>query len=309
MLGVLVACGSRTGLGVVDVPPVADASADAPADVLPPRDAAPEREAAPDALPPIDASRRDADRTDCPDADATLVYVIANDNRLLAFDPPAASFRTIGTIACPSTGGANPFSMAVDRKGVAFVLFNDGRLFRVSTATAACVATTFQPNQLNFRTFGMGFVALGGGATDTLFIAGSGQDNGNEDLGRIDLTTFRVTRIGTFNPLIHGAELTGTGDGRLFGFYKRTTGATSSVIGEIDPTDARVFAESPLPTVNQGSGWAFAYWGGDFYMFVGTGAASSTVVRFRLADGSVTPVANVGSLIVGAGVSTCAPQG
>lgn len=316
MLGLLVACGSRTGLGVVDVPPTIDASADAPEDVVAPRDAQAERDAIPDALPPIDARPRDADRTDCPDASDTLVYVIANDNRLYSFHPPTSQFRSIGTIACPNTGGETPFSMAVDRKGVAYVLFSagaqgspGGRLYRVSTATAACAATAFQPGQASFRLFGMGFVALGGGPTDTLFIAGSGQRAGDaEGLATIDLTTFRVNPIGNFTPAIQRAELTGTGDGRLFGFYTKANQA-GSVVGEIDPLTAQVFAESPLPTVDQGSGWAFAAWGGDFYLFTGASPVTTAVVRFRPADGSVTQVATINALIVGAGVSTCAPQG
>jgi hypothetical protein len=316
MLALLFACGSRTGLGVVDVVDAPDASTDAAIDVRPARDAAAEIDAVPDALPPIDARPGDADRTDCPDASDTLVYLIANDNRLLSFHPPTAAVRPIGTIACPNTGGETPFSMAVDRKGVAYVLFSastpgsaGGRVYRVSTATAACVATPFQPGQGNFRLFGMGFVALGGGPTDTLFIAGSGQRVGDaEGLATLDLTSFRVNPIGNFAPVIQRAELTGTGDGRLFGFYTKPSQPNGSVVGEINPLTAQVFAESPLPNVDQGNGWAFAAWGGDFYLFTGAGARSP-VWRFRPSDGTVAQVAIVDALVVGAGVSTCAPQG
>ena len=57
---------------------------------------------------------------------------------------------------------------------------------------------------------------------------------------------------------------------------------------------------------------AFAIWGGDFYTFTGLLTAqqgATEVTRFRPRDGSIVPVGQiVGETIVGAGVSTCAPQ-
>jgi hypothetical protein len=59
--------------------------------------------------------------------------------------------------------------------------------------------------------------------------------------------------------------------------------------------------------VDIGSAWAFAFWGGDFWLFTAPGVASR-VDRYRPSDGStVTMKSNVGFNIVGAGVSTCAP--
>ena len=82
-----------------------------------------------------------------------------------------------------------------------------------------------------------------------------------------------------------------------------------SFIGEIDKATARIVAETPLPMVDQGRAWAFANWGGDFYLFVApTTSTGSLVVRFRPDDSTVAPVSAWTSPIVGAGVSTCAPQ-
>ncbi|MBL8607703.1 MAG: hypothetical protein JNL38_10300 [Myxococcales bacterium] len=92
----------------------------------------------------------------------------------------------------------------------------------------------------------------------------------------------------------------------MFAFYTKFD-KPGSFVGQIDKTNARVVAESALPTVEQGQGWAFAFWGGDFYLFTAPGGGS-TVTRFRPADGSVTAVGSWPSVIVGAGVSTCAPQ-
>lgn len=306
-----VACGSRTGLfadefgeGGTGNPPgqVTDGSAG--------RDAIADRAVPPDAPPPIDASIiPDVVRNDCPDAAETLVYVITTDNELFSFYPPDASFRLIGRIACPAPVGTTPFSMAVDRHGVAQVLFNDGNLYRVSTLTAACTQTTFRANQQGFGTFGMGFATRELGPEETLFIAADNQGGVTRGLGAIDPdTNYNLTPIANFVPSIDRAELTGTGDGRLYGFYTKG-GQVGSFIGEIDKRNARVIGETQLRNVDQGSGWAFAAWGGDFYLFTDPdGVQASRVTRYRPSDNSTTVIANLGTLIVGAGVSTCAPN-
>lgn len=307
----LVACGSRTGLFGTD--------ADDDDEFLPDgglrdggrRDASVVDTGVFDVLPPIDAiPPRDANRMDCPDADATLIYIVTTDNELFSFYPPDGTFKFISNIACPAPPGDTPFSMAVDRKGVAYVEFTDQRIYRVSTATGACIGTSYQPNQQGFANFGMGFATNDIGPTETLFVAGTRDQNMtfSPGLARIDPSTFVLSKVGLFMPDIARAELTGTGDGRLFAFY--TKGAMNngppSFIGEIDTNTARVIAETPFPTVDQGNGWAFAFWGGDFYMFTAPGGGSD-VTRYRPSDGSTTVVASLPTRIVGAGVSTCAP--
>jgi hypothetical protein len=308
----LVACGSRTGLfgadddfivlpdgGIVPRDGGRDVGIDRPDDDPP--DAP---------LPPIDAQPRDANRTDCPDASATLVYVVTSENQLYSFYPVDGAFKFISNIACPAPPGDTPFSMAVDRKGVAYVQFTDHRLYRVSTATGACVSAPFTPDQQGFGAFGMGYATNDVGPTETLFVAGSNDQPGNNTpspgLARID-GTFQLSKVGPFVPDIKRAELTGTGDGRLFAFYtKGTSNGPPSFIGEIDTNTAHVIAETPFPTVDQGNGWAFAFWGGDFYMFTAPNGGSD-VTRWRPSDNSVSVVANLPTRIVGAGVSTCAP--
>lgn len=300
------ACGSRTGL-FVDEEDIATvpgdgglrdgAIADGGRDRTGPEE---------DALPPIDARPpEDVDRTDCPDADATLVYVISSDYRLYSFYPPAGTFKLIGNIACPAAPGSTPFSMAVDRKGTAFILFDDERLYRVSTLNAACVATPYVPGQSNFGLFGMGFATNAIGPTEALYVSGDPRNNRSNDLARIDFPLFDLSVVG--DPGIYRAELTGTGNGRLFAFYTKVDDSPPSYIGEIDTTTAKVIAEKRLDTVDQGQGWAFAFWGGDFYMFHAP-FGSPRVTRYRPADDTVVQVATPPAVIVGAGVSTCAPQ-
>lgn len=306
--GSLFACGSRTGLftdepfGVVTNGPedgsARDGGPDAPGDV------------ALDALPPIDANPRpDADRSDCPDADATFIYLVTAEGGLFSFYPPGLTFRSVGTLVCPAPAGTTPFSMAVDRRGVAYVLYTDGRLYRVSTATAACVATTFRVNQQGFQTFGMGFASEGAGPAERLYVAENNFSGSSRGLGAIDTTTLALSFIGPFNPSIPRAELTGTGDGRLFAFWPERQGPSGARIAEIDKRTAAVVAQSVVPVGRPNDAFAFAFWGGDFWIFTSEGGGVGTEVsRHRLADGTTTQPTTHPETVVGAGVSTCAPQ-
>ncbi len=314
---VVAACGSRTGLPIDDEGLTTD-NPDGSKDGS--HDGTFEDAGDEDALPGLDVQPNpDVVRTDCPDAEATLIYVVADNNNLYSFFPTDGTFTLIGRLACPAhptptVATPAPFSMAVDRKGKAFVVFNTGELFQVSTATAACAATSYQVDQGGFQTFGMGFSTDFLGPSETLFIAGDGTNGGASGLGSINTQTFKLSILGAFNPPIQRGELTGTGDGRLFSFYTKDPtdpqgDPVPAFIGEIDKTNGRVVAESPLPfpQVSQGQGWAFGFWGGDFYTFTAPNGGT-LVQRYRPGDGTVTDIANTNDVIVGAGVSTCAPQ-
>jgi hypothetical protein len=100
-------------------------------------------------------------------------------------------------------------------------------------------------------------------------------------------------------------ELTGTGDGRIYGFFT-TTPAT---LAKIDPASGATSSEQSLPGVNTGKAFAFSFWGGDFWFYTSDGVTPSQVTRLTTNDGKTAVVmADVGGFrIVGAGVSTCAP--
>jgi hypothetical protein len=304
-LAAIAACGDRTGLIVVATEEPADASTDAPRDrEPPPRDVT--VDPVDDEIPPIDATMPDVVRpNDCPDGAATLVYVITEQNELYSFDPASLTFTLIGGLACPSNG-ATPWSMAVDRTGIAYSVFTDGNVFRVDTATAACVATPFVPGQLGFTTFGMGFVAAGDSSTETLYVTESTFNQYSRGLATLDLQSWALSMVGSYQPPIPRAELTGTADGRLFAYYPELQG-NGSHIAEIDRATAQVTAEDNLQTGGSQDAFAFAFWGGDFWVFTSPGGAT-TVTRFRPSDKTETDVATMPSTIVGAGVSTCAPQ-
>ena len=236
----------------------------------------------------------------------SLVYVITSDAALYSFYPPDRSFTRIGTVACPANG-STPFSMTVDRKGIAYVVFRSGDLFRVSTATAACASTPFVPNQLGFDTFGMGYAADTNDAGETLFIGQNDDATGatSHGLGSIDTTTFRVTFVGPFNPPIRPPELTGTGDGRLFGWTPDLSGG--SHLYEIDKKSGQILGQNALVIGQPNEAFAFAHWGGEFWIFTAP-SGETTVTEFDPATGNETNVTKLQATIVGAGVSTCAPS-
>lgn len=299
------ACGARSGLFAEEDVAVGVSDGGALADVTQPAlDATTFDDGGStlDVRPPTDVFR-----ADCPDADSLLVYTMTDTNELQSFDPATGQFRPITRIACPTSPGDTPFSMAVDRRGIAYVLFNQShRLFRVSTATGACVATSFAPNQQNFQLFGMGFATNAGGPAETLYVAGDSNRGGAGGLASIDTTTFDLSVISA-GSTVTSSELTGTGDGRLFGFYRKGTTSPPSFIGQLDTDTGAVLGERRFASIAQGTGWAFAYWGGDFYMFHAPNS-QTLVTRWRPSDDTLVQVASTSLKIVGAGVSTCAPQ-
>jgi hypothetical protein len=233
---------------------------------------------------------------DCSEA-AKLVYVLTSDGDLFSFHPPTLDFIQVGTLACPDVPCSScVFSMSVARDGTAYVLFGDGNLQLVSTADGSCKSSGYLPDQLGFETFGMGFSSEGPDS-EALFAA----DFGGAGLARMDPKTLTMTLVGGFDGLEGAAELSGTGDGRLFGFFK-----AGARLAEIEKASAEVLSVVPLP-LTVGSAWAFAFWGGDLWLFTSPGQ-SSEVHRYRPSTGKTDLMGKPPAMkIVGAGVSTCAP--
>jgi len=235
-------------------------------------------------------------------AGARLVYVIDINNTFSSFQPgPSPAFTDIGALHCPADAGATPFSMSVDRSAVAWVLYSSGELFRVDTQTVACTATGYPVNQQGIDVFGMGFVANApGAAQDTLFIAGNGQ------LGTIDTQALTLSTLGL---LAGQPELTGTGDAKLYGFYPDPNLPRVSQIDKASGAEGTSYSLSPQLQGNPHE-FAFAFWGGDFWIFLQRYNIdlSTNVWHLATATGTLTEaLPNTGRNIVGAGVSTCAP--
>jgi len=74
--------------------------------------------------------------------------------------------------------------MSVDRHGVAWIVYNDGALFKASITDATCRPAPYVAGARGFRRFGMGFVTDAPGATtEKLFIASADESRA---LGYLD---------------------------------------------------------------------------------------------------------------------------
>jgi hypothetical protein len=245
----------------------------------------------------------------CSDA-AKLVYVVDENYTFSQFDPSTKTFHDLGQLNCPAGGGATPFSMSVDRDAIAWVLYSDGSLYRVDTNGLACTETSWHSTS-GLTQFGMGFSTdSSGGSTDTLFVAGGASVNGanSSTLAKLDTSSMTATTVGT---VTGWPELTGTGTAELWGWFPSDeTGTTTPRVEKLDKTSG-----APLQTFNLSSltgapsAWAFAFWGGDFWVFLAKDLDfATTVYQIDGTNGTIKGMTPTGSrLIVGAGVSTCAP--
>ena len=148
-----------------------------------------------------------------------------------------------------------------------------------------------------------------------LFVVGINYASGaftGKGLAKIDSASLELTPVGDFTAPLTGkaAELTGTGDGKLYGFFT-TSPAT---LAQIDKKTGAVMSTRALTGVDVGDAWAFSFYGGDFWFYTAPSetkvpGSTSSVTRLRMStDKSISVVKkNIGFRIVGAGVSTCVP--
>lgn len=229
------------------------------------------------------------------------IYLLDADANLYKFYPPDKEFQHIATIDCSAGPNASPYSMAIARDGTAYVLYNAlgcVGIYPVSIITGACgQKTAFSCGTEGFRTFGMGFVTLTANSTiEDLYIGNSSQ------LAILDHEDWEIDIMGE---LSGNPEFTGNGKGELWGFFTTTTPPR---VSRLDKNTGRLLETWKLPKLSvYPSAWAFAFWGGSFYIFYAALMQTSTNV-YRVEDGVMeTYMINTGKRIVGAGVSTCAP--
>jgi len=244
----------------------------------------------------------------CAVKDVELIYVVNSDHQLLSFDPrklPGDAFHQVGLLDCDRQ---SPYSMAVDRDGLAWVLYRGGNVYRVSIIDGHCNRDpAYRGSRGGTELFGMGFVSDGPKATtEKLFVASS--------MTPAEIAVLDVSKPSPWHTVgnllgreTSTPELTGTADGKLFAFFPES--GHDAFVQEIDretaqPIGARMPVGSPAGEINA---WAFAHWGGVFYIFV-TIANNSSVYAINRKTGAHSLVLDhLPSRIVGAGVSTCAP--
>lgn len=225
-------------------------------------------------------------------AENQQIYVLGTDKGLYRFNPATLTSIHVGWLACPTT--SSTFSMAIDRFGTAWVEYVDGRIFKVSTMDARCEPTSFEPGQLGFRPFGMGFAKNDGDQDgETLFASATG-------LAVLDTASLRLAFRGPFS--FGRTELTAIGS-ELYAFD-----SASGVIAGVDKATAATKVTHRTSATNENAAFAFAHWGGSFWIFTGKQGGTSAVTQYSPADDtSMVVIPAMTMLVVGAGSSTCAP--
>jgi len=293
------ACGSRTGLLVLEGPP--DAASDtAPPDTATPDlgmpdttidaddDAGLDADALPD-VPTIDGAPEDAAPL-CPDGGVSEAYLWSQGGTLYSFDPPTLTAVPLGMVECPTT--ASPWTLSVSRDGFGYMIYEDWNIYRVDLATLACETTPYQPFQLGFT--GQEAIAISrGSSAERLFVYGN--PAAGPTLAVTDLTNFVLTPVGIVNPNPNAFPLDMQGDafGRLFGL------SSSGQLLQIDSATAALMGEDQTLFTAQGS-WAVMTYNEQIYFFAG-----GTIYLFDLASQALQMVGQVNDTIVGASAAAC----
>lgn len=302
-------CGARTELGPYpsderdagpdsgdasrDATPDVEAGPDAPPD--PPPDAAPD--APPDAPPDVDLP------PGC-DAGDDSILLLNSDGELHEFDPETLNTRRRGALNC-----AISFynSMTVSRSGKVYLNSYFGDLYIADPDTLECEKTPFDASRVNFIRYGMGFSASDTPEGETLFIAPRSDPETVDRLARIDLSDYELHVVGYFDVPFPAAEVKGTSDGRLFLIHV-ANGIQSARLVEVDKETAELGAFVELPVHDDYQAFDFVHWGGAFYVFISlVNEETSTVYRYTPELGTVEVLGSIPVVVVGAGVSTCAP--
>ncbi len=132
---------------------------------------------------------------------------------------------------------------------------------------------------------------------------------GARQLGTVDLAKLPPAWTSTGGiaiPGLRAPELSGAADGRLYSYTP--SDEQRGFVREIDRTGVGTGARWMLPAERgEIGGFAFAFWGDVFYVFV-TFNDANEVWAIRRKTGKIEKViASSPHQIVGAGVSTCAP--
>ncbi len=268
----------------------------------------------------IDPTGADNDPEEgCPCAPGTeLIYVLSDAGTIWSFDPETLQLSKVADILCG--GHTSTFSMGVSRKARAWVQYQHGDIYTVDlndpNDPIACLDPGFPHGHPKFPNFGMAFVANSPTDTcDKLYAHSAFAPDvigpGSGALGVIDPYTIEISEVA---PLDYGwGELTGTATGRLFAYQ----GSAPPLLNEYNKDTGELLDTIALPGLTGDSAFAFAWWGGDFYLFHDPdsfgGASDVWHLDYDESDGPgqmLTKVVSQAPIrVVGAGVSTCVPTG
>ena len=247
-------------------------------------------------------------------ADNDAVWILGLDPstsraRIDRFDPETASFFSETALTCLDDYALDgPVSLAVARDGVAYVsgLAAEDLLLLDVLADDPCSTLLTEHWTLPFGFASLAFRSNDAFDPDTerLFAHGPWAENGGWFGEVFPFVADNPVAIYSGSNVAH-ANLTGTGDGQLFGV---------DFDGEILPLDGKHYSGAGIAGSPDVRGKAFVAWGGAIYVFdedqEGQGGGPIQIYRFAL-DGTasyelVAP-APLPIEVVAAATSTCAP--
>jgi hypothetical protein len=264
------------------------------------------------------------DQGDCPCENVMDGIYVLNSNTppsVWFYSPPSNTFTEIGVLGCPAPAGATANSMAIDRRGNAYINYYE-LLAEVGHLYKAPLSDLQQCEELNYTNppnewwlLGMGYATRGAETTcDDLYLYKSDRypeypdfGPGGSELGRWDPDAEELVVIGPTDYPV--GELTGTGDARLFTFAAMSQ--EEAVLVWLDKSTGEEKENTPLD-IDITNAFAFAFWGGDVYFFTLSGPLGGnsivTMYDYDMNEGGGLSVVNndAGIRIPGAGVSTCA---
>ncbi len=196
------------------------------------------------------------------------IYLISDDGEVWTFNPGSGEYAFVVGPVCT---GAIPYSMAVDTEGVAWINIIDSMsvLNLNLLDPGACTESPYVRTNPDFGLFGMSFASNSefDFCSDLYVMTYSGDGSFDEgpDLGKlgvIDPDTGDIRELANTN--FDGGELTGTGDGRLFGF----AGDDPVKLVEYDRETGALLDTIELVGVQKTNASAVAFFAGDIWIFI-----------------------------------------
>jgi hypothetical protein len=213
------------------------------------------------------------------------------------FDLVTYNVTTIGSLNC--SGTSNAYSMAVQRSGIIWAIFQDGTLYKYNIRSGECTATTFTANQSDFSSFSLTFVKSPTDATETLYV--SQQNASYNALGTIDTSALTLSVVGNYSEIEAPSDLAALPNGTLYGLFQ----TENYTIAEINKVNGTIEAQYPLnisSTAVSNPNYAFTIVNGVFFIFEGNNN-STNIHTFYPSTNTLVLLQTIPQVIISATIS------
>ena len=229
----------------------------------------------------------------CPDAGSTVIYVITIDGLLMSFYPPDGHLHDNRHGPLPHDepqrravlDGGQPPGHRVRRLHAEREPVSREHPDRPVRPHLLRARERRLPQHLRHGLLAdVGDAGLGAEAGENLYLAGDpgGVGMGATRLAALDIQTFVTHPIGTVNPPITAAELTGTGSGELFAFYPSGGGSTGmAAIGQDRQAQRGAAVVGELARHRHQPGLGVRLLGRRLHTFTSPDGTSTLVQRYR----------------------------